>query len=130
MAAGSTPSDRWNSKREELRKRCQKISGLSDGIRYAGAINRHGRTLAGVIRSGTRPLLGPDGARNEFFLASAMLNMRGAPVRPLGDLDHAVIQHKKVHIVLLKRDDTVYYVSIDAKTRDIPKLIAKIKQEV
>ncbi len=128
--AGSTPSDRWQAQRADLKKRCQKVAGLSKKIRYVCVINQYGRTLAGTVRPGIKPLLSAENARNEFFLASGLLGMRESTARPLGRLDYVTMRHEKVIIVLLRRNGLVYYVSIDAGVRDIAKLVTRIKRSV
>ncbi len=125
-----TPSDRWNAKIARLRKNCQDVSRISKKIRYAGVINKYGRTMTGILRPDTRPLLDSEHTKNEFFLISSLLNMRSASVRPIGRLDHITIQHEKVYIVLLQKNDYTYYISVDVNIKNISGLILKIKKVV
>ena len=125
-----TPSDKWKSNIVKLRKRCQNVSKLSKKIRYVGVINKYGRTLTGILRSDTKPLLSSEHTKNEFFLISSLLNMRNESVKPIGKLDHITLQHEKVYIVLLQKNDHVYYISIDVDVKNISKLILKIKKAI
>lgn len=125
-----TASDKWQEKIVGLRKSCQAISKVSKKIRYVGAINKYGRTMTGILRPDTGPLLSPENTKNEFFLISSLLNMRSSSVRTLGRLDHITIQHEKVYVVLLQSGDHTYYVSVDADVGNISGLILKIKSAV
>ncbi len=125
-----TPSDKWNSNIVKLRKNCQNILKLSKKIRYVGVINQYGRTMTGMLRSDTKPLLNTDHTKNEFFLISSLLNMRREFVKPIGKLDHITIQHDKVYIVLLQKNNYVYYISIESDVQSISNLILKIKRTI
>ncbi len=125
-----TPSDKWQANIVKLRKDCQSVSKLSKKIRYVGVINKYGRTLTGILRPGTKPLLSSEHTKNEFFLISSLLHMRNESVRPIGRLDHITLQHEKVYIVLLQKKSHVYYISIDVDVRNISKLILKIKKKI
>jgi len=125
-----TPSDKWQANVVRLRKSCQNVAKLSKKIRYVGVINKYGRTLTGILRPDTKPLLGSEHTKNEFFLISSLLNMRNESVRPIGKLDHITMQHEKVYIVLLQKNNYVYYISIDVDVKNVSKLILKIKKAV
>lgn len=126
-AGAGTPSARWRADIVRLRKSCQGVCRISKKIRYVGVINKYGRTLTGILRPGTKPLLSSEHTKNEFFLMSSLLNMRNASVKSIGRLDHITLQHEKVYIVLLQRGDHLYYISVDVDVRNISKLILKIK---
>lgn len=125
-----TPSDQWNDNIAKLRKSCQNVAKLSKKIRYVGVINQYGRTMTGILRPGTRPLLNSEHTKNEFFLISNLLSMRRSSVRRIGKLDHITLQHEKVYIVLLQKNRHVYYISIDVDVKNISGLILKIKGAV
>lgn len=129
-AAAATPSARWQANIVRLRKSCQKVSRISRKIRYVGVINQYGRTLTGILRPDTKPLLSPEHTKNEFFLISSMLNMRRESVRSIGRLDHITLQHEKVYIVLLQKSNHIYYISVDVDVKNISGLILKIKKAV
>jgi hypothetical protein len=121
-----TPAQKWSEEVLEYRKTCQKILGISDSIRYVGAINNYGRTLAGIIRPGTKPLLNQEDAKNEFFIISNLITMRNSQAKSIGSLDHAVFKHKKVFVVCIPRGKIFYYISIDINTKSLPAIIRKI----
>ena len=52
----------------KYKQKCSNVLAISPRIRYAGIINKFGRTLAGGLRKGVVPLLRPDEARNEHFI--------------------------------------------------------------
>lgn len=128
MAA--TPADRWKAKVAGFRRQCQAILGVSPNIRYAGVINEYGRTLAGIIRPGTRPLIRPDAIKNEFFVVSTLMSMRDGLAPSVGALEHVVLRHKKVTIVLLRKRGITYYVSVGRAERDVEGLAGAIKKAV
>ncbi len=121
-----TPAQKWGESVLEYRKTCQKILGISDSIRYVGAINNYGRTLTGIIRPGTKPLLDQENAKNEFFIISNLITLRNSQSDILGSLDHAVFRHKKVFIVCIPRGRMFYYVSIDIDAKSLAAIIKKI----
>lgn len=123
-----TPADKWKLNVIKLRKSCQGILKTSSNIRYVGVINQYGRTISGVIRTGTKPLLSSEHTKNEFFLISNLINMRNDLVKPLGTLDHIMIQHTKVYVVLIQKNNFVYYISFDSNVKNIEKLVLKIKK--
>ena len=50
------------------KQECGKILAISPHIRYAGIINKFGRTWQGAYVEEWTPLLKPDEARNEHFI--------------------------------------------------------------
>ena len=40
------------------KKKCEEIISFSKDIRYAGVFNEYGRTIAGKIRPGIKPIFG------------------------------------------------------------------------
>ena len=69
-------TDKWNTKMTKYKDKCKKISSTSKSIRYVGIINSHGRTLAGKINSGTKPLFSPNQVRDEFFAIATSVKLR------------------------------------------------------
>lgn len=125
-----TPNQKWAEEITAYRKTCQKILLVSSSIRYVGLINEYGRTLTGIVKQGTNPLLKPGQARNEFFLISTMLSMRSTNYSAIGDMDYAIFKHKKVTLLVFSRKEGTYYISVD---QDIPfdsfsEIIGKIKK--
>lgn len=126
MSAGST--DKQKEDRGGYSSVCKKIVAMSDSIRYAGAINRYGRTMSGFIHPGTTPMLGREQTKNEFFLLSAMINMRRETEANIGSLEHVVIRHQKVKIVLIPHKDMSYYVSIDGTEPNYMRIVGDVKK--
>ena len=109
---------------------CEKILGYSKEIRYAGVFNQYGRTISGKIRPGIRPLFSPDAVRKEFFAIASVLRLREQSTRSLGDMVFALINHKKINVLLFHKNDITYYITINAKTIPNSTLINKIKKLV
>ncbi len=128
----STPSQKWGEEISLYKKKCQKILGMSPAIRYVGLINQYGRTLTGMIRPGTKILLRPDPARNEFFLVSTVFNMRNKIDSAIGPLDYAVFRHEKVILLVFHSVEGIYYVSMNKSVTDdaMAKIVAKIKKVI
>ncbi len=123
-----TPSQKWQKQIVMYKKQCQKIMSVSKSIRYSGIINEYGRTLAGVIRPGTKPLLKSDQVKNEFFIISTLITLRKYSSNSIGNLDFIILKHQKVSIAALQKNQITYYVSIDPKEKDIDKIVNKIKK--
>ena len=125
-----TPIQKWKSNIEDYRKKCQKILLISKDIRYVGLINEYGRTMTGIVKKGTNPLLKSDQARNEFFLISTLLSMRRVHYSAIGDIDFVIFKHHKVTLLLFQKEEGTYYISIDKRiTLDsLTKIIDKIKK--
>jgi len=127
-----TPAQKWNQTVSGYRRKCQKILDVSKSIRYTGIINIYGRTLTGIIRNGTKPLLKRNQAGNEFFIASTLLSMRKPQQSSIGSLEVAIFRHKKMILLLFDRNGITFYISID-KNVGIDKLeqiISKIKKVI
>ena len=122
-----TPADKWKDSIIKFRKQCQTILKTSDNIRYAGVINVYGRTLTGVVRPGLKPLLKSEQVKNEFFIISTLISLRKNTESTVGKLEHVILQHQKVIILLLQKNDITYYVSINKKEKNLEKIIASIK---
>ena len=125
-----TLNQRWKYNITTYRKKCQKILLISRSVRYVGLINEYGRTLTGIIRQGTNPMLNAGQVRDEFFLVSTMLSMRSTNYSAIGGMDYAIFKHKKVILLIFQRKKGTYYISVDQKiTPDaLTKIINKIKK--
>lgn len=104
------------------------MAASSPHIRYAGAINEYGRTLAGAMRPGTRPILGPGQARDEFFILATLLGMRQGASRAAGPLEHAVLLHRKVAVAAFRRGRVTYYISVDRRAGDLGGIVDAAKR--
>lgn len=125
-----TLDQRWKYNIVSYRRKCQKILLTSKSIRYVGLINEYGRTLTGIIRQGTNPMLNAGQVRDEFFLVSTMLSMRSTNYSAIGVMDYAILKHKKVILLIFQRKRVTYYISVDQKIMpdSLTKIINKIKK--
>ena len=123
-----TPADKWKDTVVKYRKQCQNILKLSDNIRYAGVVNIHGRTLTGLIKPTLKPLLKSEQVKNEFFILSTLVSLRKDAVNSIGKLEHVILQHQKVTILILQKNNVTYYISINRKEKSLDKIILLIKK--
>jgi hypothetical protein len=70
------------------KQECRNILAVSPRIRYAGIINKFGRTLAGGLRKGVVPLLKPDEARNEHFIEATRNQLRTSFEKYIGQEEY------------------------------------------
>ena len=124
----NTPADKWKNMVTKYRKQCQNILKVSTSIRYAGIINVYGRTLTGLVRPNLKPLLKSEQVKNEFFIISTLMSLRKNTASTVGKLEHLVLQHQKITIVILQKNDITYYVSINRKEKGVDKIISSIKK--
>ena len=123
-----TPEDKWKDMIIKYRKQCQNILKLSTNIRYAGVINVYGRTLTGIVRPNLKPLLKSEQVKNEFFIISTLMSLRKNTARTVGKLEYMILQHEKISIVILQKNDSTHYISINRKEKDLEKIIYLIKK--
>ena len=123
-----TPEQKWKESIQDYRKKCQQILNISKLIRYVGAINEYGRTLTGIIRPGINPLLKSEDAKNEFFIVSNLITLRDSQATVLGDLDYALLKHKKVILIIIPNRNVTFYITIDVNVKPISEIISKIKK--
>ncbi len=122
-----TPADKWKDTVIKYKKQCQNILKISNSIRYAGIINVYGRTLTGIVRPNLKPLLKSEQVKNEFFIISTLMSLR-KNTSTVGKLEHMILQHQKITIVILQKNDITYYVSINRKEKGLEKIISSIKK--
>lgn len=123
-----TPQEKWKDAIVAYRKKCQKILGTSNSIRYVGIINQYGRTLTGLMRPKMIPLWSAEQVKNEFFIISTLMTLRKNYAKKVGDLDFLLLSHPKVTILAFQRKDITFYVSVDVKTKNIQSIVSKIKK--
>ena len=123
-----TSSDKWKSTVLKYKKQCQSILQISKNIRYAGVINNYGRTLTGVIKPNLKPILKSEEVKHEFFIISTLLTLRKDNTNSIGKLDHVLLKHSKVNIVVFLKNDVAFYVSINSKEKSLDKIISLIKK--
>ncbi|MBA4452754.1 MAG: hypothetical protein ACE5SV_06235 [Candidatus Nitrosomaritimum aestuariumsis] len=123
-----TPAEKWKDTVIKYRKQCQKIIQVSKNVRYAGVINQYGRTITGIVRSDIKPLLKSEQVKNEFFILSTLMNLRKDSEKAVGKLNYVLLEHQKVSIVILQKNNMTFYVSMDGKAKDLHENISKIKK--
>ena len=123
-----TPAEKWKDAIIKYRKQCQNILKSSASIRYVGVVNTHGRTLTGMVRPSLKPLLKSEQVKNEFFILSTLISLRKDTVDSMGKLEHVLLQHQKVTILILQKNDATYYISINRKEKGLDKIILLIKK--
>jgi hypothetical protein len=114
------------------KQECRNILALSPRIRYAGIINKFGRTLAGGLRKGVVPLLNPDEARNEHFIEATRNQLRKNFEKSIGREDYTLTENEKVKILTLSSQEHFYYVTMDKETptNEVMKIIDDVKRLV
>ena len=125
-----TASDKWKNTILKYKKQCQTILQISSNIRYAGVINNYGRTLTGVIKPNLKPLLKSEEVKHEFFIISTLFSLRKDNENSLGKLEHIVLKHSKVNIIVFQKNDITFYVSINSKEKSLEKTISIIKKTI
>jgi hypothetical protein len=123
-----TPADKWKETIIKYRKDCQNILKISNSVRYAGVVNAYGRTLTGIIQPNLKPLLQSEDFKNELFVISTLISLRKESVSAIGKLEHVVLQHQKITIVILQKNNATYYVSINRKEKGLENIISSIKK--
>ena len=109
---------------------CNNILAISPSIRYAGIMNRFGRTLAGGLRKGIMPLLKPDEARNEYFIEATRRQLRKNFEGSIGRAEYTFTENEKVNILTLSSEDHFYYITMDKATpvSEVAKVIEAAKK--
>ena len=125
-----TPADKWKETIIKYRIQCQNILKISKNIRYAGVVNAYGRTLTGIIQPDLKPLLQSEDFKNELFVISTLISLRKESISTIGKLEHVVLQHQKITIVILQKNNVTYYVSINKIEKDLEKIISSIKKTI
>ena len=125
-----TPADKWKETISKYRIQCQNILKISNNIRYAGVVNAYGRTLTGIIQPNLKPLLQSEDFKNELFVISTLISLRKESISTIGKLEHVVLQHQKITIVILQKNNVTYYVSINKTEKGLEKIISLIKKTI
>jgi hypothetical protein len=114
------------------KQECRDILAVSPRIRYAGIINKFGRTLAGGLRKGVVPLLKPDEARNEHFIEATRNQLRKNLENSIGREKYTFTENEKVKIVTLSSQEHFYYITMDKETptNEVMKIIDDVKRLV
>ena len=125
-----SPADKWKDTVIKYRKQCQKILQVSNSVRYAGVVNEYGRTLTGMIKPDLKPLLQSEDFKNELFVISTLISLRKDSVSSVGKLEHVILQHQKITILILQKNNMTYYVSINRKEKGLEKIVSSIKKAI
>ena len=125
-----TPAEKWKETIIKYRKQCQNILKISNNVRYAGVINLYGRTLTGIVNPKLKPLLKSDQIKNEFFVLSTLMTLRKDSADSVGKLEHVILQHQKITVIILQKKDITYYISIERKAKNLEKIISSIKKVI
>ncbi len=73
-------------------------------------------------------MLKPEDIKNEFFIISTLMSLRKNTSNAVGKLEHMILQHQKITVVVLQKNDITYWISINRKEKGIEKIIASIKK--
>ncbi len=120
----------WIKLIEKHREKCENIISLSKDIRYAGVFNEYGRTIAGKIKPGIKPIFSPTAVREEYFAIASTMRLRKKSAKGLGELKYIIIHHKKINIVLFYQNNVTYYNTINSKVNLTSTLIHKIEKMI
>lgn len=101
---------------QKHREKCNSLLSISPRIRYAGVMNKFGRTLAGGLRKGVVPMLKPDEARNEYFIEATRNQLRKSLERSIGRTEYTLTENEKVKILTLANEENFYYITMDKDT--------------
>lgn len=115
---------------QKHREKCNLLLAISSRIRYAGVMNKFGRTLAGGLRKGVVPLLKPDEARNEYFIEATREQLRKSFERSIGKTEYTLTENEKVKILTLTNEDNFYYITMDKETpaAEVAQIIESAKK--
>ena len=118
----------WANLISTHRKKCESILPISKDIRYAGCFNEYGRTIAGKIKPGVKPLFSPNAVREEFFAIASTMRLRHKTSKGVGELQYILVNHKKINILLLSQNNITYYITLNSKSTPSTTVIDKIKK--
>ena len=117
---------------QKYREKCSRILAISPSIRYAGIMNRFGRTLAGGLRKGVVPLLEQDEARNEYFIEATRNQLRRNFEKSIGRTEYTITENEKVRILTIGSEEHFYYITMDKETpaNEVTKIVDAAKKLV
>lgn len=117
---------------KKYKDKCNSILAISVRIRYAGIMNRFGRTLAGGLRKGVVPLLKQDEARNEYFIEATRSRLRKNFENSIGKTEYTFTENEKVKILTIASEEHFYYITMDKETpaSEVAKIVETVKKLV
>ena len=118
----------WEKSLLVYKKNSSEIKNLSKSIRYVGVINEYGRTLAGSLKSGIKPLFTKNQIRDEFFAISSFMKLRMRAKSSIGNLNYIILNHKKINSLILQNNKVIYYITFQKNVIPSILLIEKIRK--
>jgi hypothetical protein len=114
----------------KYKQKCSNILAISPRIRYAGIMNKFGRTLTGGLRKGVVPLLRPEEARNEYFIEATRNQLRKNFEKSIGRAEYTFTENEKVKILTIGGQEHFYYITMDKETpaNEVMKIIEDAKK--
>src|SRR5919198_1472769 len=114
----------------KYKQKCNNILAISPRIRYAGIMNKFGRTLTGGLRKGVVPLLRPEEARNEYFIEATRNQLRKNFEKSIGRAEYTFTENEKVKILTIGGQEHFYYITMDKETPadEVMKIIEDTKK--
>ncbi len=126
-----------DNKRDEItinQEKCLSFLKISEKIRYVGIINKFGRTITGKLKSGIRPILTPEQARDERYIESARHHLRKSLDISIGKSIFTVEKNENVTFLLIPETnkDLFYYLTVEKDTTltEINEIINKIIEKI
>ena len=130
-------TENFDAKRDEMainKEKCISFLSISEKIRYVGIINKFGRTITGKLKSGIRPLLTPEQARDERYIESTRQQLRKALEVSIGKSIFTIEKNENVTFLLIpdKTNDNFYYMTLDKDTTlsEINDIINKLIEKM
>jgi len=116
------------------KEQCLKILKISERIRYAGIINKFGRTLTGKLQNGVKPILTPEQARDERYIEAARRQLRKSLEVSIGKSIFTIEKNENVIFLLIPdvTQDIFYYITINKDTTlsEIGEILTKINENI
>jgi hypothetical protein len=130
-------TENFDAKKDEMainKQKCVSFLSISEKIRYVGIINKFGRTITGKLKSGIRPLLTPEQARDERYIESTRQQLRKALEVSIGKSIFTIEKNENVTFLLIpdKSNDNFYYMTLDKDTplTEINDIINKMIEKI
>jgi hypothetical protein len=130
-------TENFDAKKDEMainKEKCISFLSISEKIRYVGIINKFGRTITGKLKSGIRPLLTPEQARDERYIESTRQQLRKALEVSIGKSIFTIEKNENVTFLLIpdKSKDNFYYMTLDKDTplTEINDIINKMIEKI
>jgi hypothetical protein len=130
-------TESFDAKKDEMainREKCISFLSISEKIRYVGIINKFGRTITGKLKSGIRPLLTPEQARDERYIESTRQQLRKALEVSIGKSIFTIEKNENVTFLLIpdKSSDNFYYMTLEKDTSltEINDIINKMNEKI